>query len=97
MYLERIDTTINMVGLFTKSLQKATFHQHADFVLGHILPEYSPVHAYLVGTYSDNIITIDQYVPPSFTTPITATAARVCAPVNKDYLSNPWLNVIWHS
>jgi hypothetical protein len=41
MHLERIDTTYNMTDLFIKSLQMATFHQHADFVLGHIPPKYS--------------------------------------------------------
>jgi hypothetical protein len=41
----------------------------------HIPPKYSPVHVHLVGTYSDDIITIDQYVPPSFTTPIKAATA----------------------
>jgi hypothetical protein len=86
--LERIDTTVNMADLFAKSLQRATFHRHVDFVLGHIPPKYSPVHTHLVGTYSDDIIPGDQYVPPSFTTPITAAAARVCAPVNEDYLGN---------
>ncbi len=75
IHLERIDTTVNMVNLFTKSLQMATFHWHADFVLGHIPPKYSPVHAHLIGTYSDDIITGDWCVPSSFTTPITAAAA----------------------
>jgi hypothetical protein len=87
---------VNMAYLFTKSLQRATFYQYADFVLGHIPPNYSPVHAHLVGTYSDDIITCGQYVPPSFTTPITADAARVCAPFNEDYLGNLWLQIIWH-
>jgi hypothetical protein len=96
MHLERIDTMVNMANLFTKSLQRATFHQHANFELGHIPPKYSPLHASLVGTYSDDIITIDQYVPPSFTTLIITAAARVCDPVNEDYLGNLWQNVIWH-
>ena len=96
IHLEKLDAMVNMADLFTKSLQRATFHWHTDFVLGHIPPKYSPVHAHLVGTYFDDIITGNQYVPPSFTTPITAAAAQVCDPVNEDYLGNPWLQVIWH-
>ncbi len=71
IHLEKLDAMVNMADLFTKSLQRATFHWHTDFVLGHIPPKYSPVHAHLVGTYFDDIITGNQYVPPSFTTPIT--------------------------
>ncbi len=42
MPLERIDTMVNMADLFTKNLQRATFHWHADFILGHIPPKYPP-------------------------------------------------------
>ena len=44
MLLERIDTSINLADHFTKSLQPALFHRHADFILGHIPPAYSPVY-----------------------------------------------------
>ena len=40
--LQRIDTTINMADLFTKSLGPTLFYRHTDYVLGHVPPHYSP-------------------------------------------------------
>jgi hypothetical protein len=74
MLLECINTKMNMPDHFTKSLSPTLFHRHTDFLLGHIPPLYSPVHSYLIRTYTDHNIAIDQYVPYSFTTPITAAA-----------------------
>jgi hypothetical protein len=96
MHLKQIDTKMNMADLFTKSLQRLMFHFHADYLLGHVPPKYSPAHTYLVGTYSDAVIDIDKYIPPTFTTPLTAMAARVCAPLYDNYAGNPWVSVIWH-
>jgi hypothetical protein len=75
MWLERIDMSINLADHFTKSLQPPLFHRHADFILGHIPPAYSPVYRSIVGSYAtiDNYMT--NFVPSSFTTPITAAAA----------------------
>ena len=94
--LERIDTKINMSDHFTKNLSKALFHRHVDYILGHIPPLYSPVHLHIVGTYNDNDSAIDTYVPTSFTTPLTAAAAQVFAPITEDYLGNPWTPILWH-
>ncbi len=94
--LERIDTKINMSDHFTKNLSKALFHRHVDYILGHIPPPYSPVHLYIVGTYNDHDSAIDTYVPTSFTTPLTAAAARVFAPLPDNYLDNPWTPILWH-
>jgi len=97
MLLERIDTKINMSDHFTKNISKALFHRHVDFILGHIPPPYSPVHLYLIGTYSDHDFAIDNYVPTSFTTPLTAAAARVFTPTtHDDFLGNPWTTILWH-
>jgi hypothetical protein len=96
MLLDRIDTKINMSDHFTKNLSKALFHRHVDFILGHIPPSYSPVQTYIIGTYSDHDIAIDKYVPTSFTTPLTAAAARVFAPLPDDFRGNPWTTVLWH-
>ena len=97
MILERIDTKLNMSDHFTKSLSRTLFHRHTDFILGHVPPMYSPaVHSYLIGTYTDTKINIDQYVPHSFTTPTTAAAARVCTPLYDDYHNNPWTVILWH-
>ncbi len=73
--LDRIDTSINMSDHLTKSLQTVLFHQHADFLLGHIPPSYSPVFSTLVGTYTNHTIDDDKFIPQSYTTPCTAAAA----------------------
>jgi hypothetical protein len=94
MHLERIDTKINMADHLTKGLTRALFHRHADFLLGHIPPQYSPVYLSIVGTYTDQFIEPDDRVPQSFTTPTCAAAARVYAPLPEDYAGNPWLIVL---
>ena len=50
-----------------------------------------------MGSYSDNFVNIDDYVPDSFTTQICAKAARIYAPQRDDYVRNPWLIVLWHA
>jgi hypothetical protein len=75
MQMERIDTTINMSDDFTKGLSRALFHQHADFLLGHIPPAYSPIYASIVGTYTNQHVDLKPCVPSTFTTPLTAAAA----------------------
>ena len=94
MHLERIDTTINMADHFTKALNRALFHRHADFLLGHVPPFYSPVYQSIVGTYTNDYNAYEQLVPESFTTPACAAAARVHAPLPSDYADNPWLLVV---
>ena len=96
MILERIDTTINMSDHFTKGLSRALFHRHADYLLGHIPPAYSPIYKSTIGTYTNQHVDLETFVPFSFTTPMTAAAARVYAPLIEDYLGNPWLVVLWH-
>jgi hypothetical protein len=81
MILDRIDTKLNMSDHFTKNLSRTLFHRHADFLLGHIPPSYSPVYSFLIGTYTDHDIDISSYVPTTFTTPMTVAAARVSAPL----------------
>jgi hypothetical protein len=73
--LNRIDTSINMSNHLTKSLQTVLFHQHADFLLGHIPPSYSPVYSILVGTYTNHTIDVVKFIPQSYTTPCTAATA----------------------
>jgi hypothetical protein len=80
----------------TKGLSRALFHRHADFLLGHIPPAYSPVYKSIVRTYTDDHLTLKNITPVSFTTPITAAAARIRAPNKEDYTGNPWLLIIWH-
>ena len=96
MIMERIDTSINMLNHLTKGISRALFHWNKDFLLDHIPPAYSPVHKQLVGTYNDDHMMPDHMTPISFTTPTTAAAARVCAPLKEDYVGHPWLPVIWH-
>ena len=96
MHLERVDTKLNMADMFTKSLPRLMFYQHADYLLGHVPPQYSPVYSYLMGTYSDGVIDKEKYVPKSSKTPITAAAVRICAPMYHAYTGTPWIVVLWH-
>ena len=96
MILERIDTKLNISDHLTKGLSRALFHRHADFLLGHIPPAYSPLYTTTIGSYTDTFINIDDYVPDSFTTPTCAAAARIHAPLKTDYAGNPWLIVLWN-
>jgi hypothetical protein len=94
--LDRIDTSINMPDHLTKFLQPLIFHQHADFLLGHIPPSYSPTYSTLVGSYTNHTINVDKFIPHSFTTPLTAAAACVYAPLKEDYAYSPWLPILGH-
>ena len=59
MILERIDTSINISDHMTKGLQTTLFHRHADFLLGHIPPMYSPIYASTIGTYTNHMVDIN--------------------------------------
>ena len=82
--LNRIDTSINMSDHLTKSLQTLLFHRHADFLLGHIPPLYSPIYSTIVGSYTNHNIDVNKFTPHLINTPITAAAARVHAPFKED-------------
>ena len=94
MLLDRIDTSINMADHLTKALQPTLFHRHADFLLGHVPPNYSPVHSSTLGASPNLMPDIDLFVPTTYTTPITARAARVYCPLKSDYSGSPWLSII---
>jgi hypothetical protein len=96
MHMERIDTAINMSDHFTKGLLRVLFHQHADYLLGHILPAYSPIYASIAGIYTNQHADLKPCMPTSFTTPLMAAAASIYAPVYKEYVGNPWMIVLWH-
>jgi hypothetical protein len=49
-----------------------------------------------IATYTDEHEDYDWYVPESFTTPMTATTARIFAPLIDDIKGNPWLRILWH-
>jgi hypothetical protein len=92
--LDRIDTSINMADHLTKALQPTLFHRHADYLLGHIPPTYSPVYKSIVGLLPNHTPNIDKFVPTSFTTPLTARAARIYAPLKEDLQHNPWVSIL---
>jgi hypothetical protein len=96
MILERIDTKLNLADHLTKGLLRALFHRHANFILGHIPPAYSPVYTTFIVSFTDTFINIHDYVPDSFTTPTCAATARIHAPLKADYAGNPWLIVLWN-
>jgi hypothetical protein len=64
-----------MADHLTKELQPTLFHYHADFLLGHIPPTYSPLYTSIIGDFPNHTPKIDLFVPASLTTPITAAAA----------------------
>jgi hypothetical protein len=94
MILERIDTSINIADHLTKALQPTLFHRHADFLLGHIPPTYSPVYSSIVGLLPNHTPNVDKLIPASYTTPITARAARTFAPLSEDIQHNPWVRIL---
>jgi hypothetical protein len=97
IHLERIDTSINIADHLTKPLSRILFHRHADFLLGHVPPKYSPVYQQAITTYCNRFDeAVDMFIPESFTTPMTAKAARIFAPTHEDVRGNPWLLVLWH-
>jgi hypothetical protein len=57
---------------------------------------YSPIYKSTIGTYTNQHVDMDQFIPVSFTTPMTAAAARVYTPLLEDYMGNPWWVVLWH-
>jgi hypothetical protein len=91
--LERINTSINLADHLTKILPRTLFHCHTDFLLGLVSPKYLGVYQHAITTYGDLYKDIDDFVPASFTTPITAFAARILAPNINDIRGNPWLLV----
>jgi hypothetical protein len=42
--LERINTSINIADHLAKILSQFLFHHHANYLLGHIPPKYSPAY-----------------------------------------------------
>ncbi len=96
MLLDCINTLINMANHLMKALQPILFHRHANFLLGHVPPMYSPIYKSTVGSLINQQINIDLFVPKTFTTPLTPAAARVYAPLKDDYHDSPWLIIIGH-
>jgi hypothetical protein len=97
IHLERIDTSINIADHLTKPLSRVLFHQHADFLLGHVPPKYSPVFQHAITTYGNRFEeNIDRFTPETFTTPTTARAAPLHAPTHDNVRGNPWLIILWH-
>jgi hypothetical protein len=95
--LEQIDIYINLADHLTKTLSRILFHRHADYLLGHIPPKYSPCYQQAISTYSNKYQDdIGNYVPETFTTPITAAAAWIFAPQLDKIKGNPWLIILWH-
>ena len=68
MHLERIDTSISMSDHCTKLLNRALFHRHADFLLGHVPPMYSPVTSQLLAciltTFGHSNSLFRKHLPP---------------------------------
>ncbi len=65
--LDPTDTLINMADHLTKALQPTLYHRHADFLLGHIPPAYSPLYTSMIGDFPNHTPNIDKYNPINFT------------------------------
>jgi hypothetical protein len=97
IHLERIDTLINIANHLTKPLSRVLFHRHANSLLGHVPPKYSPVYQHAITTYSNHFEEdIDHFLPDYFTTPMNAKAAWIYAPTHDNVRGNLWLIVLWH-
>ncbi len=94
MILDRNNTSINMADHLTKGLQPTLFHRQANYLLGHIPPTYSPVCKSIVGLLTNHTLDIDKFIPTSFTTPLTARAVRINAPLKEDLQHNPWVSIL---
>jgi hypothetical protein len=95
IHLEWIATLINIAKHLTKPLSRVLFHRHADFLLAPL--KYSPIYQQTITTCGDHFTEDrDWFIPNSFTTPMTARAARIHAPTHDDIKGSPWLIVIWH-
>ena len=88
-------STWHMADHMTKPLTRTLFHRHADFLLGHVPPLYSPVY-YSITKMNNDRCNIDQYVPTSFTTPTLAKVDRIWNPEHDDLEENPWIPILWH-
>jgi hypothetical protein len=106
--LERVDTNINEANHFTKILAWVLFHQHINYIMGHVPPEYSPTHLQSTGQFDTTKL---QTVPNTFTTkqtmtlpisldirnksyPIAVAAARLYTPDYSALIDNPWTRII---
>jgi hypothetical protein len=50
--LSQVDTTLNVADHFTKQFESTLFHQHLDYTMGHVPPQYSKHFKTLLGTTS---------------------------------------------
>jgi hypothetical protein len=109
IHLKCIGTSVNIADHLTKPLSKILFHQHANYLLGHIPPRYSPIHSYSIMMYGNRFLeddasttygnmypNIDWIVPSSFTTPLSAKSARMFVPTPDLIRGNPWLPILWN-
>ena len=48
--LERVDTSVNLSDQMTKLLSRILFHQHNDYILGHVPPGYTRAYKEYFGT-----------------------------------------------
>jgi hypothetical protein len=96
MFLEHINTSINLADHFTKGSTNCSVLPSCWFHIWSHSPAYSPVYRSIIGSYARNDEYLDNFVPSSSTTTITAAAARVHAPLPSDYTDNPWIPILGH-
>ena len=57
LLLSCVDTTLNLADHFTKQLGPTLFHQHIDYIMGHVPPQYTKHFQTLLGSASIPIMT----------------------------------------
>ena len=82
--LKWVDATINKANNFTKLFAQVLFHQHIDYIMGHVPPEYSPAYLQPTGQFD---MTKLHLVPDKFTTKDTMTL-----PISIDISKESYLN-----
>jgi hypothetical protein len=106
--LERVNTTINKVDHFTKLLSCTLFHRCIDYIMGHVLPEYSPAYERSTGrfdkptvkltpdlyTTKDTLPVIIEDEPDDEYIPVTARAAHMYTPDYTMLTNTFWTKIV---
>jgi hypothetical protein len=106
--LERVDTTINKAGHFTKLLSRILFHRHIDYIMGHVPPEYSPAYERSTGqfdkptvkltpdshTTKDTLLVVIKDEPDKEYIPVAARAACICTPDYTALTNTFWTKIV---
>ncbi len=106
--LERVDTTINKAGHFTKLLSCILLHRHINYIMGHVPPEYSPAYEQSTGQLNKPTVKLTPYLyttkntlpvvikdePDKEYIPVAARAARIYTPDYTALTNTFWTKIV---